>query len=115
MIWHSSDKEQVLSELSVDENKGLANGVAEMRLEEYGKNLVSSSKKESFGEILVNQLKNKLTISLFVILSITIYVKVKNNRIATNTIIFLINVLFFIGITYFKYFSIIWLYRKYSI
>ena len=67
MIWHSSDKEQVLSELSVDENKGLANGVAEMRLEEYGKNLVSSSKKESFGEILVNQLKNKLTISLFVI------------------------------------------------
>lgn len=67
MIWHSSDKEQVLSELSVDENKGLANGVAEMRLEEYGKNLVSSSKKESFGKILVNQLKNKLTISLFVI------------------------------------------------
>ncbi len=67
MIWHSSDKLQVLSELSVDENKGLANGVADLRLEEYGKNLISNSKKESFGKIFAKQLKSKLTISLFVI------------------------------------------------
>lgn len=67
MIWHSSEKAQVLSELSVDENKGLANGVADLRLEEYGKNLVSNSKREGFGKIFSKQLKSKLTISLFVI------------------------------------------------
>ncbi|MBQ8203320.1 MAG: cation-transporting P-type ATPase [Clostridia bacterium] len=67
MIWHSSDKAMVLTELSVDENKGLANGVAEMRLNEHGKNLISNSKAKTFGEILGTQLKSKLTISLFII------------------------------------------------
>ena len=42
MIWHSTGAEEVLRELDVDSKKGLPNGVAEMRLEEYGKNVISN-------------------------------------------------------------------------
>ena len=38
MIWHSTDRTAVLKELGVDDKKGLPNGVADMRLEKYGKN-----------------------------------------------------------------------------
>ena len=34
MIWHSSTAEEVLNELQVDDKTGLANGVADMRLED---------------------------------------------------------------------------------
>ena len=74
MIWHSSDKSDVLKELSVDENKGLANGVAELRAEEYGKNLIHQGKKDSFGKIFIAQLKSKLTISLFIICIISLVI-----------------------------------------
>ena len=82
MIWHSSDKSDVLKELSVDESKGLANGVAELRAEEYGKNLAIETKKDSFGKLFLAQLKSKLTISLFIIciisLVISLIYKVEN-------------------------------------
>ena len=74
MIWHSSDKSDVLKELSVDESKGLANGVAELRAEEYGKNLIDQGKKDSFGKIFIAQLKSKLTISLFIICIISLVI-----------------------------------------
>jgi hypothetical protein len=47
MIWHSATVEEVLSELSVNANSGLANGVAEERLESYGKNEIKSAEKLS--------------------------------------------------------------------
>ena len=37
MIWHSSQMQDILKELDVDENKGLANGVVDIRAEIYGK------------------------------------------------------------------------------
>ena len=43
MIWHSNDRAAVLKELGVDDKKGLPNGVADMRLEKYGKNIISDS------------------------------------------------------------------------
>ena len=36
MIWHSASKDEVLEELSVDKFSGLANGIADQRIEEYG-------------------------------------------------------------------------------
>ena len=74
MIWHSSDKSDVLKELSVDESKGLANGVADLRAEEFGKNLIGKTDKVSFGKIFLSGLKSKLNITLFIICIISIII-----------------------------------------
>ena len=42
MIWHSTSTADILAELEVDDKKGLPNGVADMRLQINGKNLISS-------------------------------------------------------------------------
>ncbi|MBQ8434467.1 MAG: hypothetical protein IJX24_00420, partial [Oscillospiraceae bacterium] len=48
MIWHNSSAEEVTRLLDVDENKGLANGVADIRLEKYGRNIISCKETPGF-------------------------------------------------------------------
>lgn len=67
MIWHSSDIKDVLAELSVDDKKGLANGVAAERLEKYGENVVSKTKKPTVWQRFLLQLKSKTVIALIII------------------------------------------------
>lgn len=67
MIWHSASGEEVLNELSVDSSKGLANGVADERLEFYGKNTIRNIEPPSFIKIFINSLKNGWIIALVVI------------------------------------------------
>ena len=64
MIWHSSEINSVLEELSVDSNTGLANGVAYERLEKYGKNRVSQMKPVSFLRRFLEQLNKKSVFAL---------------------------------------------------
>lgn len=59
MIWHSSQVQDVLNELEVNADKGLANGVADLRLKTYGKNVIKSVVKPSFKKHLFSQLKDK--------------------------------------------------------
>ena len=66
MIWHSTGAAEVLRELDVDDKKGLANGVADMRLEEYGKNVISSLKKSTYAKRFFGQLKSRIVIFLIV-------------------------------------------------
>ncbi len=67
MIWHSSDINDVLKELSVDKNKGLANGVAETRLKQFGRNTVRRQKKTSFLKHFLSQLTGKINIFLYIV------------------------------------------------
>ena len=67
MIWHSTHSDDILRELEVDDKKGLANGVAEMRLRQYGKNVISSVEKPSYFKRLLGQIKSKTVIALIVI------------------------------------------------
>lgn len=60
MIWHSSQIDEVLQELYVDSEKGLANGVADQRLEIFGTNTVSTTKDSSFIQKVLKQLNNKM-------------------------------------------------------
>ncbi len=69
MIWHSADINEVLKELAVDKEIGLANGVAEQRLEQYGKNLVAKSEKMPLLNRFLAQFKSK-TVVLLIIVSI---------------------------------------------
>lgn len=66
MIWHNASATDVLKELEVDDKSGLANGVADMRLDEYGQNVVSKIKRPSFLNRFIAQLKSKTVISLMV-------------------------------------------------
>ncbi len=67
MIWHSSQTQDVLNELEVTEEKGLANGVADLRLKAYGKNVIKSLKKPSFKKHLFSQLKDKYVLILAIV------------------------------------------------
>ena len=67
MIWHSAEAIEVLKELGVDKTKGLANGVADIRLDEFGKNVISTEEPTSFLNRVLGQLKNKLVYVLFAI------------------------------------------------
>ena len=64
MIWHSTDRAAVLKELGVDDKKGLPNGVADMRLEKYGKNIISDSGKPTYLKRFLSQLNSKLVLVL---------------------------------------------------
>ena len=66
MIWHSTQSGDVLSELSVDGNNGLPNGVAAERLENYGKNVITRSDRISFLQRFLFQLKSKTVILLII-------------------------------------------------
>ena len=74
MIWHSSDVDSVLKELSVDPEKGLANGVAYERLQTYGKNQVTDIKPVSFLHFFFTQLNKKSVYALTIIALLCIFV-----------------------------------------
>lgn len=80
MIWHSSEVDSVLRELSVDPEKGLANGVAYERLQTFGKNQVTDIKPVSFWHYFIAQLNKKSVYALTVISLICIAVSVLYNR-----------------------------------
>ena len=67
MIWHSTDAEDVLRELGVDDKKGLANSEAEMRLESLGGNIITKIEKPSYLKRFLSQLNNKIVIVLIVV------------------------------------------------
>lgn len=73
MIWHSASKDEVLEELSVDKFSGLANGIADQRLDENGLNVISSNEKPSFLKLFLSQFNNK-TIILLIIISILSFI-----------------------------------------
>ena len=74
MIWHSSEIDSVLSELSVDPQKGLPNGVAYERLQTYGKNQVTDIKPVSFLHFFLVQLNKKSVYALTIIALLCIFV-----------------------------------------
>lgn len=67
MIWHSSEINDVLAQLEVDDKKGLSNGIVDIRTEIYGKNTNKNIEKPSFKKHLFDQLKSKLVIALVII------------------------------------------------
>ena len=73
MIWHSSTSQEVLAELSTDAESGLSNGVADERLNIYGKNVISSIESPSFLKRFLEQLNNKI-VYLLTIISIISYI-----------------------------------------
>lgn len=67
MIWHSASCDEVLRELRVDSNKGLANGEADDRLNIYGENVIKNIKPQSFIKMFLSSLKSGWVIALTII------------------------------------------------
>ncbi len=67
MIWHSSQVQDVLNQLSTTKDYGLANGAALELLDTHGKNTTSSKDRKSLFAHFVSQLKNKVVYLLIAI------------------------------------------------
>lgn len=67
MIWHSTTASEVLSELNVDDKTGLANGMVDERIKEYGRNVITKTERPTFMQRFFSQLKSKLVIALIII------------------------------------------------
>ena len=74
MIWHSSKTNEVLQQLTVTKENGLANSVALERLETYGKNTISASDNKSLFERFISQLKSKIVYFLVAVALISVVV-----------------------------------------
>ncbi len=76
MIWHSSEINDVLHNLSVTKENGLANSVALERLELYGKNTTSTTDKTSLFSRFLHQLKNKVVYFLVAVAIVSFVVSI---------------------------------------
>lgn len=81
MIWHSTDRAAVLKKLEVDDKKGLPNGVADMRLEKYGKNIISDSGKPTYLKRFLSQLNSKLVLVLIITALLSFIVSLMYNEV----------------------------------
>ncbi|MBE6787236.1 MAG: cation-transporting P-type ATPase [Ruminococcaceae bacterium] len=80
MIWHSANLNEVLEELSVDANIGLANGVADQRAQEYGTNEIEENKKISLLKRFLLQFKSKTLIALLIVCIVSFIVSTLYNQ-----------------------------------
>ena len=76
MIWHSSEINDVLAELSVTKENGLANSVALERLDSYGQNTTAITNKKSLLTRFLSQLKSKVVYFLIAVAIICFIVNI---------------------------------------
>jgi len=66
MLWYQMFKEEVLKELNVTSQRGLSSFESKKRLMRYGKNVLTSEKKNSFWKKLGKQLSDFMVVTLLV-------------------------------------------------
>ncbi|MBQ6847743.1 MAG: cation-translocating P-type ATPase [Clostridia bacterium] len=81
MIWHSSQANEVLKHFNVDDKKGMLNSECEEKLEIYGQNVISKLEKPTLFRRFLNQLYNKMVITLIVIALISFIVSLVYNEL----------------------------------
>ncbi len=79
MIWHSSEIENVLSELKTNKENGLWSSEVDERIEIYGKNTTAITHKNSLLTRFLSQLKNKVVYFLITVAIITFIVNLIYN------------------------------------
>ena len=115
MIWHNTEAEKVLKELSVDPDKGLYSGVADERLSIYGKNTIASEEKSNFFKHFLSALNSKLNyiLAFLAVLSIILcFAKVPGvSNFISPILIIAIIIIDSLASAYFKHQSILALNR----
>ncbi|MGB4440087.1 MAG: HAD-IC family P-type ATPase, partial [Sedimentibacter sp.] len=87
MEWYNKSKKEVLSELNTDENFGLNDEEADLRIEKYGKNELEAQAKKSFWSKLVAQFADFLIIILIVAAGISAAVGEKEDAVVILAIV----------------------------
>lgn len=93
MIWHSTSSNEVLNELQVDDKKGLSNGEVEIRLDRFGKNVVSQVEIPTFLERFKQQFKSRIVITLIIVAIISFIVSLvykQENAISALLLVFIV-------------------------
>jgi len=80
MIWHSTPQEEVLKELGVDAKNGLANGVVDERIFDYGRNIVTKNDRITLMQHFFSQLKSKIVILLIITSIVSFVVSMLYNK-----------------------------------
>lgn len=90
MIWHSASTEEVLKHFDVDDKKGLANGVADEKLEKYGQNVISKIEIPTFLSRFLKQLNNKTVIFLIITAIISFIVSLVYKEVNSTSALLII-------------------------
>ncbi len=72
-MWFSKSIENAIRELDVDASRGLSDKEAEIRLERYGKNLLTAKKAKSFFRLFLEQLQDWLIYILLAAVVVTLF------------------------------------------
>lgn len=92
MIWHSTDTSEVLNELQVDGEKGLANGMADLRLERYGENVITKTQKPTYLKRFLGQLRSKIVIVLMVTAVLSFVISLMYNEVNSYSPLLIIGI-----------------------
>ena len=76
MIWHNAQIDKVLSELTVEADKGLHTGVADDRIAIFGKNTISNDEKEKYYKHFLKALNSKFNYFLLLIAVLLLIFKI---------------------------------------
>ena len=76
MIWHNAQIDKVLSELTVEADKGLHTGVADDRIAIFGKNTISNDEKEKYYKHFLKALNSKFNYFLLLIAILLLIFKI---------------------------------------
>ena len=79
MIWHSSEKENVLNELNTSSTNGLWTSDVAERLEIYGKNTTAIKDKQSLLSLFMKQINNTVVYVIIAIALLTLVVNLVYN------------------------------------
>lgn len=101
MLWYQMFKEEVLKELNVTSQRGLSSFESKKRLMRYGKNVLTSEKKNNFWKKLGKQLSDFMVVTLLIaaIISFIIsYIEGSKDYIDALIILFIVVLNTVIGI-----------------
>ncbi len=90
MIWHSTALSEVLQELQVDDKKGLSNGEADLRLDQYGKNVITKIESPTFLNRFAAQFKNRVVIILIAVALLSFVVSLMYSNMESYSSLLLI-------------------------
>ena len=94
MIWHSSTAQDILDNFSVDATKGLDSATVSQRLDKYKENEIHSINRKSVSSIILNEVKGKFNIILFIFAILYLILSTVTKYSGTTEAVIIIALLF---------------------
>lgn len=79
MIWHSNNAEEITAFFDVDKNKGLPTGMADERLQKYGRNIINTGKSVTVKEKIIKCIFSSSNLIVFACAFISLLANIIGN------------------------------------